>query len=974
MKSKHALVIAVILLVYSQSASAQQFIPTVSIIGKVTDAGTGEPLIGANVYIANTVLGAATDAEGNFVIFNVPYGSHKIVSSYIGYRVESKKLSIGSPEVKPVDFRMTTDISETGEVIVTEVSPKNWNRNLRTFIRHFLGTSDNASKCKILNPEALDFTNENGVFRAYAGGMLKIENRALGYIIDLHLEEFMVRGSEITMSYSPTFTEMDPETLENLEDYENERKRAYHGSLRHFLTALAEKNLDDEGYLIRSTASIVLEDDPAYYNDNQSLRVSQGVKEYEKTMMFDDYLMIVYKRESEEQNYSQEMSKKITSSMTYDPAIDKRKASTEQVSFIRQRVSPVKFNIKGILDNPFALTTYGYIAWGRIADELPSDYNPAPAGSDLYLEDMRPETNFIAGMEQADSLVFAWDYEYPLKLVLNASEKKLYNRQKTTNGKKVFLKRLIKSKNQNPLFSVNYWFLEFSGRYYHARTEFGTDEPPYYDIRGETYIRYGKPAQRYRDRGGIKKSKALNNRVHIVKYGFGPPATEEDTKTGRAEEDDGAIREFGPFETVYIGRNKPDNTFTVLPNESWYFDTRENHAVIHFVKEDGRWKQVPRLTDFLRNKKQVNLTWHWMELVKDRMHIGPVYSDYANQIDAFEEKLFHAKIIITLQGNNVEIQSEYDINNEIDGKVPDRLMTFQRIDSELYEKNAAINLTPEIENRFDKVNELKFNFNIAQFKKPDNSTRLEFTVHAPIKTVLDNRMTADSSDSITMNYQYIFRDSEFEPVIIRESENKIAQKAFENAGLTNIVLTDTVSIKPAEFDFSLQIEDAWSRNKGFKQKLQEIRDFSGDSLMISDILLLAAAEQSRGLLPQRKVEDILVTPYPFQTIRPAIPAFCYFELYNLDDSGGGNRYKIDITATSNKKKGFGEKLMGLFSRSKGVELSISFDRTIMGNDSKELIALDFSQMKPGDYQLQVAISNSREELLTSTARAIQIGK
>ena len=34
------------------------------IIGKVTDAGTGEPLVGANVVIVGTSMGAATNTSG----------------------------------------------------------------------------------------------------------------------------------------------------------------------------------------------------------------------------------------------------------------------------------------------------------------------------------------------------------------------------------------------------------------------------------------------------------------------------------------------------------------------------------------------------------------------------------------------------------------------------------------------------------------------------------------------------------------------------------------------------------------------------------------------------------------------------------------------------------------------------------------------------------------------------------------------
>jgi len=60
--------------------------------GRVTEAQTGESLPGANVFIAGSSLGAATDLNGNYRIPNVPPGSYTLVVRYIGYKEE--KLSV----------------------------------------------------------------------------------------------------------------------------------------------------------------------------------------------------------------------------------------------------------------------------------------------------------------------------------------------------------------------------------------------------------------------------------------------------------------------------------------------------------------------------------------------------------------------------------------------------------------------------------------------------------------------------------------------------------------------------------------------------------------------------------------------------------------------------------------------------------------------------------------------------------------
>ena len=62
--------------------------PTQVVRGKVTDAEAKTPLPGANVIILNTdpLLGATTNADGNFFIDKVKVGRHTIKISYVGYK------------------------------------------------------------------------------------------------------------------------------------------------------------------------------------------------------------------------------------------------------------------------------------------------------------------------------------------------------------------------------------------------------------------------------------------------------------------------------------------------------------------------------------------------------------------------------------------------------------------------------------------------------------------------------------------------------------------------------------------------------------------------------------------------------------------------------------------------------------------------------------------------------------------------
>ncbi|WP_456443474.1 carboxypeptidase regulatory-like domain-containing protein, partial [Caldithrix abyssi] len=58
---------------------------TGKISGLVTDADTGEPLPGANIYVqvGGQIMGAASDVDGYFVILNVPPGSYTVKAAYV---------------------------------------------------------------------------------------------------------------------------------------------------------------------------------------------------------------------------------------------------------------------------------------------------------------------------------------------------------------------------------------------------------------------------------------------------------------------------------------------------------------------------------------------------------------------------------------------------------------------------------------------------------------------------------------------------------------------------------------------------------------------------------------------------------------------------------------------------------------------------------------------------------------------------
>ena len=90
------------------------------VIGYVKDNITQEPLIGVNLILEGTSIGAATNIDGYYEISNVPLGDYSLKASYIGYE-EIKKSDVLVLASKPtqIDFMMKEATIKLDGVTVT---------------------------------------------------------------------------------------------------------------------------------------------------------------------------------------------------------------------------------------------------------------------------------------------------------------------------------------------------------------------------------------------------------------------------------------------------------------------------------------------------------------------------------------------------------------------------------------------------------------------------------------------------------------------------------------------------------------------------------------------------------------------------------------------------------------------------------------------------------------------------------------
>lgn len=92
--------------------------------GTIVDKATGESLIGANVIIEGTNLGASTDLNGEYIILNVPPGVYTMKTSYIGFApVTVSNVRVSSNLTTTQDVELSSMAIQVGEVVVIADRP-----------------------------------------------------------------------------------------------------------------------------------------------------------------------------------------------------------------------------------------------------------------------------------------------------------------------------------------------------------------------------------------------------------------------------------------------------------------------------------------------------------------------------------------------------------------------------------------------------------------------------------------------------------------------------------------------------------------------------------------------------------------------------------------------------------------------------------------------------------------------------------
>src|SRR5690606_19549685 len=89
------------------------------VTGRVTDSQSGQPIAAVQVFIAGSGIGALSQANGRYLLLNVPPGTHTLTAERIGFGTVTREITVAAGETVVQDFALSEAALGLDEIIVT---------------------------------------------------------------------------------------------------------------------------------------------------------------------------------------------------------------------------------------------------------------------------------------------------------------------------------------------------------------------------------------------------------------------------------------------------------------------------------------------------------------------------------------------------------------------------------------------------------------------------------------------------------------------------------------------------------------------------------------------------------------------------------------------------------------------------------------------------------------------------------------
>lgn len=358
------------------------------------------------------------------------------------------------------------------------------------------------------------------------------------------------------------------------------------------------------------------------------------------------------------------------------------------------------------------------------------------------------------------------------------------------------------------------------------------------------------------------------------------------------------IRHGDPNErAITVNENSPSN-------ESWlYYETQHNpRMTFHFIVDANAvtfWRLTPIITD--------------PTLLEDRLTWDNIYYRM-------------------LRADELERLS---IANEL---------------AESSKKSVDVGLATDRHTWEKKIKPIETPFSMSTFRGKQGKTILEICYAISLSDIA--KKSKKKSDNLELENGLVVHNLNWDEVAKTQDRIQAPNPVRETESFLDLYRFE---VEPDSYRFAFYTRLKESNLMGGWKYEKQVADYSLLSPGLSDIELATKIEPTTKDTKFQK-NGLLVIPNPTRRFSLKTPVYVYFEIYRLSqDSEGKTSFTIDYTLTLMESRREG--ILGLFRGSGKSSISTQIDREGDNEFSVEFLAIDVSQVKPGEYQLIIKVTD-----------------
>lgn len=489
--------------------------------------------------------------------------------------------------------------------------------------------------------------------------------------------------------------------------------------------------------------------------------------------------------------------------------------------------------------------------------------------------------------------------------IASAGEIKQWESLITISEKLEFLKTFWKKRDPNPIDPVNERLVEHYKRVSYARQNYTKPFKPWYDDRGQLYVRLGKP------------------------------------------------------DRIFYGRPRQ----SIKDNESWMYDNIKS-GLFYDLVDVGGYFEIRTLFDAVDKDARIEDV---IELFNERASYNPYYQRLAVKIKTeadVQQLRFEEKAGMGSEGGIPKPGEAVSVMDASRTRFAAGMLSTNQ-----FQQDNLFNMTYAGSQHFVfdvGAPHLPINCNFASFKANKKDSRLEFYYAVPFNQLnFIPSITESNKFSTGLKLNLTLFDLKYDEVKKIEQDYNITAGSNEINSHFYIDQLDN-EIPPGKYIAALEIRNNEKDRVGIYQFVVSVRDFSADSLTVSDIEIAQYVDNTMTKEKFVKPKSTLkVVPNPAAGIIKSKPLTVYYEIYNLTlNNEGKSSYQTSYSIKmAEGGQGFLKTLTGVFGSKTQASTSSITTKEGKSTSEKEYIGFDISELPTGVATLEIKVKdlNSSKE-------------